>query len=258
MHLANFVYRRDDEVSGSGDVLYDQTISNLSTGDKAVDTVVTLQSPSESTVTLTINKHKYAAFLVEDNASVKSLLNLQKEYVTKGSYAVGEQIDTDIFANYGSLTETAVGTATSALTDAVIISAWTALSENNVPESDRGWFFHPSAYADLLALTVFTSGDYGNAKGTPVTSSKNGLIVGYMYGAPVYLTTNVPSDTTGSPASTYYRNLYLHKEAFQAAMQKNVRIQTQYKLEYLGWLTVVDAIYGSAIYRADHGIELDR
>lgn len=258
LHLANFVFRRDDEVSAFGDVLHTDTISNLSASDKTAGAQVTLQTPSESAVNLTINKHKESSFLIEDNLAAKSMLNLMREYTTKGSYAVGKQTDTDVFANYASLTESALGTAGSALTQDVVAEAWEALSSNDVPEEDRAWFLHPSAYSDLLKITAFTSIDFVKAIGAMVTSGMNGLVVGYMYGAPVKITTNVPSYSTGSPAFTAYRNLYLHKEAFQLGMQKNIRVQTQYKLEYLGWLTVCDAIYGSAIYRADHGVEIDR
>lgn len=257
LHLASFVYRQDDMVSSYGDTINDQTISNLSANNKTAGAEVTLQTPSESAVTLSVNKHKEASFLVEDNLAFKSMIKQQREYTTKGAYAVGKQIDTDLFALYASLSESAIGTATSALTQAVAALAWETLSTNDVPEEDRGWFFHPSAFADLIQITAFTSIDFKEAIGGLANSGMNGLKVGYMYGAPVYITTNVPSATTGSPAQTYYRNLYLHKEAFQLAMQKNIRTQISYIQEYLGYLTTIDAVYGVAIYRADHGVEID-
>jgi hypothetical protein len=256
LHLANFVYRRDDEVSAFGDVLHTETISNLSANDKAINTQVTLQTPSESDVDLTINKHKEASFLIEDNLSQKAMLNLMREYVGKGSYGVGAQVDTDLFALYSSLTTTDVGTAGSALTQSTVASAWETLSTADVPEEDRCWFFHPSAYADLLLISAFTSIDFKEAVGQVAKSGMNGLVVGYMYGSPVKISTNVPATTEGSPAVASRANLYLHKEAFQLGMQKENRIQSDYILEYLGFLTVIDAIYGVATYRADHGVQV--
>lgn len=260
LHLASFVYRRDSEIKGYGDVLNTQTISNLSANNKTGNAQVTLQTPTESNVPLTINKHKEASFLVEDITEVQTMVRLQREYSQKAGYGVGKQVDTDVFANYGSLSESAIGTAGSALTDAVIVSAWSTLSGNDVPEEDRGWFFHPSAYADILKLDKFVRMDFKTNifEGSSISAALKSKAVGTLYGAPVFLTTNVPSYSTGSPAFTAYRNLYLHKEAFQLAMQKGIRTQTDYILEYLGYLTVVDAIYGTSIYRADHGIEIDR
>ena len=257
LHLANFVYRRDDEVEAYGDVLNTQTISNFTSNAKVINTQVTLQAPAEANVPLTIDQHEEASFLVEDNAAAKSLLNLQREYVGKASYGVGLEIDTQVFANRAALTTAAVGTIGVALTDAVIVSAWETLSTNDVPEEDRAWFFHPSAFAELMQLTVFSSTDFSLSKGQVFTGNQaNGLYVGVMYGSPVYLTNNVPVKTTGSPAVSGFANLYLHKEAFQLGMQKRIRVQIDYILEYLGYLTVVDAIFGTAIYRADHGVEI--
>lgn len=256
LHLASFVYRRDDEVSAYGDLLHSFTISNLSANDKSANTQVTLQAPSESTVNLTINKHKEASFLIEDNLSAKSQMNLQREYTEKGSYGIGTQIDTDVAANYSSLTNSAVGSFGVALTDATVLAAWKTLSALDVPAEDRAWFFHPNAYADLLQIEKFIRTDFTTnmlqQMGIPTNLITKA--VGMLYGSPVFLTTNIPTGTFGSPAATGYINLYLHKEAFQLGMQKQVRVQTDYILEYLGHLTVIDAIYGTAVYRADHGV----
>lgn len=255
LHLASFVFRRDDEVSAFGDVLHTNTISNLSANDKSANTQVTLQAPSESQINLTINKHKEASFLIEDNLSAKTQENLQREYTEKGAYGIGKQIDTDLGALYSSLTNTAVGSFGVALTDATVLAAWKQLSALDVPEEDRGWFFHPNAYADLLQLEKFVRTDFNTTLFAQfgIPKALRSKVAGILYGSPVYLTTNVPTGTYGSPAATGYINLYLHKEAFQLGMQKQVRVQTDYILEYLGHLTVIDAIYGVAVYRADHG-----
>lgn len=256
LHLASFVFRRDDEIEGFGDTLNTQTISNLSANDKTANTQVTLQTPSETNNALVINKHKEASFLVEDNLRVKSQLNLQREYTEKGSYGVGKQIDTDGFSLYTGLTNSAVGSFGVDLTDDTVLAAWEKLSNLDVPEEDRAWFFTPGAFADLLKLEKFVRTDFKTLmmQGMDIPRSLRGKVKGELYGSPVYITTNVPTGTFGSPVSTGYINLYLHKEAFQLGMQKQIRVQTDYILEYLGHLTVIDAIYGWAVYRADHGV----
>jgi len=256
LHLANFVYRRDDEVDAYGDVLTTQTISNLTANDKAASTQVTLQTPTEANVSLTIDKHKEASFLIEDNLAAKSMLNLQREYVGKGAYGVGRQVDTDLFGLSASLTQTPVGTAGVALTDAVVLAAWEALTVSDVPQEERCWFFYPDCMTDLWQLEKFIRTDF--VTGETLNNNINGLTVGYLYGAPVKLTTNIPSTSTGSPATISHGNLYLHREAFQLGMQKKIRTQIDYILEYLAYLTVIDAIYGVAVYRADHGVVINR
>ena len=258
LHLAAFIYRRDEEMRGYGDVLNTQTITNLSANDKAAGGQVTLQTPTETNLALTINKHKEASFLVEKILDVQTMINLQREYTEKGAYALGSVIDTDPFALVSSLTTTPIGTYATAITQAIVASAWSGLSVNNVPEQDRAWFFYPTAYSDLLQISAFTSIDFRDAIGRVSGGGMNGLQVGWMYGSPVKISTNVPTGSSGSPAVEGRQNLYAHKEAFQAAIQSPIANDTDYILEYLGWLTVLDVIYGVGLYRGDHGIVIRR
>jgi hypothetical protein len=88
-------------------------------------------------------------------------------------------------------------------------------------------------------------GAIGDGKGI----RPNGL-VGTLYNAPVYMTTQIQK--SGNNIS----NMYFHKDAIAAAVQQAPRVQTQYKVEYLGWLTVVDMIYGFVELRDNAGLEL--
>lgn len=261
LYLAGLIYDRSSEMSAYGDVLHTDTISDMTAQNKAVNTQVILQTPTESAVDLTINKHKEVSFLVEDVIAVQSKINLQSEYTSKGAYAIGKAVDSDIAALYSGLSETDLGTIGTAVTDAVVLSAVQALGENNVPEEDRAWVVNWAFWTDLLKLDKFVRMDFGTyleMSGTQISRALRSSFKGMLYGAPVFVTTNLATGTAGSPVSTGNHCMYFHKEAFQIAMQKKVRTQNSYIQEYLGNLTTIDTIYGVASYRADAGIVIDR
>ncbi len=81
--MANLVKRFDSLVTGKGDVINIPNLSNLTASDKAASTQVTLQSPTESNTTISINKHKESSFLIEDLLKVQSNYELMAEYTSK-------------------------------------------------------------------------------------------------------------------------------------------------------------------------------
>jgi hypothetical protein len=48
----------------------------------------------------------------------------------------------------------------------------------------------------------------------------------------------------------------MHKDAIVFAEQLGVRVQTQYKAEYLADLMVADTLYGVETYRSEAGVKL--
>src|SRR3990167_6453783 len=95
-------------------------------------------------------------------------------------------------------------------------------------------------------------GQYQNA--TVVRTGPNSRFMwGDIYGVPVYYTRQVTS-TAGTP--TQYHNIMFHKEAIALALQLAPRTQSDYILEYLGNLVVVDTIYGYSAIRPTFGIEV--
>ena len=81
--LANKVWRFDDDVKEYGNIIKIPSLSNLVALDKVANTQVTLQAPTETNVTLTVDTQKYTAFLVEDILKAQSKYNLMSEYTKK-------------------------------------------------------------------------------------------------------------------------------------------------------------------------------
>jgi len=250
----------------AGDILHIPDLSALTANDKAASTQVTLQSPTETEFTLTINKHKETSFLVEDIAGVQSNYALRSEYTGSAAYAIAKQIDTDIIGLGSGLSQAKIGgdgvtawapTANTNtgngtdLTDAGIRSAIELLDNADVPPDDRALIIHPSQKNVLLGINRFTEqAFYGEA--SPIHTGEFGEI----YGVKVYVTTQVPQVAATDTTTMYRRNLLIHKNAFAYAHQVSPRIQTDYKLEYLANLVVVDTVYGVAEYRDNHGVSL--
>jgi len=250
----------------AGDILHIPDLSALTANDKAVNTQVTLQSPTETEFTLTINKHKEASFLIEDFAGVQSNYALRSEYTRSAGYAIAKQQDTDIIGLGSGLSQAKIGgdgatawdpTANTNtgngtdLTDAGIRAAIELLDNADVPPENRALVIHPSQKNVLLGINRFTEqAFYGEA--SPIHTGEFGEI----YGVKVFVTTQVPSVSATDTTTLYRRNLLLHRDAFAFAEQITPRIQSSYILEYLGNLTVVDTVYGVAEFRDNHGISL--
>lgn len=243
---AKLVMRFDSDVRRKGDTVKIPKISNLTANSKSANTQVTLQSPTETTITLSVNQHYETSFLVEDNLTAKEAYDVMGAYKEKAAYALAKQIDTNVLSLYSSITQT-VGTAATPPSDANILRAVQYLDDANAPSKDRFFLMAPSVKNALLQIDKYVSGFYTEGDDRPVISGW----FGQRYGLPFYMSTNLPVDGSSNPI-----NLIAHKEVYALAMQKDVSAESQRKTEYLGTLIATQSIWGSVIYRADHGVQV--
>jgi len=246
--MAKLVNRNyDGEIQKKGDTVHIVDISNLSVGDKSASTDVTYEAITEDKTSLTIDKHKYAAFKLEDIVAVQSNTNLLTEYSNKVGYALAKQIDTDLLALYVALGQSA-GADNTDITAATFLSAIQFLDLADAPETDRSAVFTAGQKKAFLGVDQFVRYD-----ATGIGGQQNPIIrgqFGELYGVRVFFTTNVT--TAGSPAGDH--NLMFHKEAFALAMQKDIRIQSQYDIDALAEKVVGDVLYGIKEYRDTFGV----
>lgn len=238
-----------------GDTLHIPDVSELTTSAKAANTQVSLQANTESVFDLSINQHRESSFLIEDMLSVQSQYNLRSEYTRAAGYAVSKRLDADLAGLVGSLTQkfkgsdgTTAWTGTQAgdLTEAAIRQAIELLDAANVPQEDRFLFIPPAQKNVLLGISRFTEYQMVGPGGMPIRTGQFGEI----FGVPVYVSTQAISTSTAHGCILGQRN------AFAMAVQNSPRVQSAYILEYLGWLTVVDVIYGYKVYRDNHAVGL--
>jgi len=254
--VAPLVKRYDNLVKGRGDTVHIPEVSNLVANDKVDNTDVTLQSPTESEKTISIDNWKEASFLVEDIVKVQSNYDLMAEYTNKAGYAIAQVIDSAVLALWSTFTNPAVGTYGTDIDDDAIIAAIQSLDEANAPLEDRYFVVKPSQKAAIMKIDKFVRADYLGQYQNPQPAKKgpnNRYLWGEIYGTPMYYTTQVPV-VAATPDQV--SNVLFHKEALALALQLAPRTQGTYWAKSLGWLVTVDTIYGAAGLRGDHGVEI--
>lgn len=248
--------RRYDKQLKRGDTLHIPNLSELTTNSKIANTQVTLQAPTETEDTISIDQYEEVSFLIEDIAAVQADYALQSEYTKAAGYAMAKKTDSDLLSLYSSFTNTDVGTYGSDIDDAAIIAAIQSLDEADVPLEGRRFVVAPSQKAAIMALSRFTEAAYIGTSQQPsrvVKGPDSRFLWGDVYGVPVYYTNQVPT-TAGTPTQTH--NVLFHTDSIGLAIQLGPRVQAENRVDYLGTLVVTDQIYGYAMLRGDHGLEV--
>lgn len=267
--LANFITDLSPFATEGSDIFH---VPNLYTNALTVSTQstqgaeITTASPAQTDTTLTVNTHKYVAFIIGD----KDLIQIASKYSVNELYAreavslLTEALEQDIAALWSSLTTNLVGDTATVLSDAEIRTGIYSLENLKYKLSDCAFFFHPYVYWIQLHAVVkyYQQYSYGPSDAPGAVRTGNFGVAGYaqnfkgfLYGIPVYTTTNIVSGLQT------YRNLLLHKRAFGFAVQtqggNRVRVQTENAIRNLGMLTVVDIKYGVAVLREEAAVLLN-
>lgn len=241
--LANLVKRHDRDIARFGDVVHVPNISNLTANDKVAGVQVSPQAVTESEVQITIDKHKEVSFVVEDMLKAQADYDLMAEYTDASSYGISKAIDDSLAALASGFSQT-FGTYNTAITTDVVLDSIEQLDVNDVPQESRSFVYRPDVKRDLLDLSTYTSRDFVGDSDKPVRTG----LVGMLYGVDTYMSMNIVKSGTST------NNMLFHKDAIALALQKSPRVQSEYSLRDLGWLTVTDTIYGVKEMRDAFGI----
>jgi N4-gp56 family major capsid protein len=275
-YKANLVIRPLVNVLGfegkKGDTIHIPKPTRGAASSKAAETQVTLIAATETETTISINQHWHYARLIEDIVAKQALDSLRRFYTDDAGYALAKKVDSFIHA-FGSSFRTgssyagafigsdgttawsasANGNAgnAAALTDEGIRRTIQRLDDADVPNSNRAWVIPPVEKRKLLGVSRFTEQAFVGESGDG-NSIRNGL-VGNLYGTSVYVSSNVATVADAGAATDQYAVLYFHKDAVVFVEQLAPRMQSQYKLEWLGDLMVADMIFGGAVVRPECG-----
>ena len=270
--IANFVTDLSQYVTAGGDTVHVPdaftntfTVKTQSSEGTQVDT----STAALVDVTITVNTHKYVAFLIGDKSmeQMSTIYDLNRVYAREVQGLLTDALEDDLFALYSSLTSTAVGDTASGLSDATIRRAIATLTSADFDKNELAFFFHENAYwlqlhgiskyytDDTANLSLHIDGNFGS-----VADASRGL-KGQLFGIPIYTSTRVVNALQG------YQNMLLHPRAFGFAILNDgsvdtevgaspvrIRIQSQYELDYLATLVVGDIMYGTGVLRADAGV----
>ena len=245
--MANLVRRFDSEVKNGGDIIHIPRLAEVAARDKSAGSAVTFDAATENEYTITVNKHKYFAFTLEDIAKVQSRTDLREEYTSAAGYALSKAIDSDLTALQSGLSQSI--TAGAALEDSEVITAIEYLDIANAPRDNRSFVIHPEAMSDLRGLDKFTRYDAVGKDG--VQDGRNNGLVANVYGVNVYMTTNVV-ETAGTP--NLLKNLMFHKDFAGLALQQAPKVEAEYSVDQLGTKVAAHTIYGVSELRDDHGV----
>jgi len=258
----------DNEVAQAGNVITIPFTGALSVNDKAADTVVTLQNPSDTAVTVTLDKHKEVSFIIEDPGAWFARPDLQAQYISDAMAVMAEQIDADLTALYTGLSQTIDATAGLGETD--FREARRLLNSAKAPLGNRAAVLHEDAEFELLALDRFISSDYSSVQGEP---GPTGLVQSY---AGKFMGFDVFMDQKITIATAQAKNLFFHKNAFvlatrpmasapaefgvsQVVMAENgigLRVTMSYNADHLGVQVTIDVLYGVKELRDSHGVSV--
>lgn len=254
--------------------VYSNTFTKQSQSTQGAE--VTTGSPAQNTVTLSVNTHDYVAFIIGDKDARQLLrsFDFNSVYVRKAAGVLRHDLEDALFGLWSGLSTNVVGDTATVLSDAEIRTGIEDLEALNFDtlDGETAFFFHPyTFYIQLGAVAKYydqsqrgpnsaagfvATGQFGNA-------ASNVGLRGTLYGIPAYVSSRIVSGLQT------YRNLLARKEAFGFATQYQtsplsstseegrVRAQTSYELRNLGWLTVVDIIFGVVELRDQAAVVLN-
>lgn len=239
----------DRDIQSKGQTVEIPNLSNLTANLKVANTQVTLNAPTETKTTITINQHYESSFLMEDYAEIQSAYDAAREYTEKTGYALAEKMDSFVATKMTSGATQVVGAYGTAITDSAILLGNRYLDDAKAPGSERYLAVTPQGKQEMLAIDKYVRYDAIGIGGANNTI-KNGSI-GRIYDIEVSMSQNLVV-TAATP--TQNNHLLFHREAFAIAVQKDVKFESQRKSEYLGTLYVAQCLFGGTMLRTDHAV----
>lgn len=253
LKAASFFEDWSEEVSQGGDIVHVPNISEMTAESKTAETEVTLSAPIETDVDLTINNHKHVAFIIEDvvASKIKKSYKAQETYARNAGYTVAATLEDAILALFTGFSQT-VGDSSTDLNDSNIRQAIAYLDSADVPMEDRAFFLHPNViWKQLMGIDKFTLVQNTNGA-DPVLKGQ----VGLLYGIPVVGTSRLGTSNGSRIGALAHKSAIAFATANIAggSTPESVRLQTEYVLEYLGWMTVADIMFGVIENRDTSGV----
>ena len=239
-------------VKGKGDKInMPEMPESTGLGDKGTGASVVYADEDLATELLTINKHKYVAKMFEDIAVIQSNEELMSKYAQAMGYQLAKQIEADIVTALEGYGTTQALTTDNVVTLGEIETAMNTLSASDVPIDECFIIANYKIYNDLLTQGVVE----GIASSTYATGSANALAginfggetmsgkVPTVFGMPVYKCNSVKVSTSSGDEQMFIA----HPTALAIAVQQDIRVQSEYSVDFLSTKVVADTIYGSAV-----------
>jgi hypothetical protein len=234
---------------------------------------VQTQNPNLGNAQIVLNTHAEATFLVPDVTKVLAVPDLMKLYMQPAMVALAEKIETDLLNLYASFTaNTPVGTAGTALTEAVVDAAETALFQTKVPASEPKYLVVDAAsYSALRQIPRFSEFDKaGDAGMRALVDGTVGKIKDFFV-----LRSQFVAKTGSSPVTTH--NLAFARSALGLVVRRlpqplpgtgaiaeyaelgnfGMRVTLSYQPNTLAQQFTVDVLYGVGVLRNGFAVQVN-
>jgi len=234
---------------------------------------VQTQNPNLGNAQIVLNTHAEATFQVPDVTKVMAVPDLLKLYMQPAMVALAERIETDLLNLYASFTSnTPVGTAGTALTEAVVDAAETALFQAKVPGSEPKYLVVDAAsYSALRQIVRFSEYDKaGDAGMRALVDGTVGKIKDFFV-----LRSQFVAKTGSSPVTTH--NLAFTRSALGLVVRRlpqplpgtgaiaeyaelgnfGMRVILSYQPNTLAQQFTVDVLYGVGVLRNGFAVQVN-
>ena len=250
-------------VANGGDTINLPTIDQISSGDKTAESAISYDTSAavQTSETLSVSKHSYAACLIEDILATTSSYDLMTMYAKELGYALAKSIDEYIEsqvlascqASGGGINGIALGGSPHLGAAADFDAILTALLPEDQDLGNWRLVLPPTIYANLANLVQLAYGTEGSPLGNKFTQTGG---VTKLFGMDVMVSPNVTTATTdmdsgGGTDNQDPEGYAIHKSSLYIAYSKNINLKTDYDIDYLGTKMVADVMYGCTVRNAN-------
>lgn len=235
--------------------------------------MVQTQNPNLGNAAIVLNTHAEATFQIPDVTKVLAVPDLLKLYMQPAVVALAERIESDLLTIYPQFTSnTPVGTGGSALTEATVDTAETALFAAKVPASASKYLVvSASTYSDLRQIPRFS--EFNTAGEAGLRALVDGA-VGKMKDFYIFRSQFVAM-TGSAPATTH--NLAFSRDAIGLVVRRlpqplpgtgaiaeyaelgsfGMRVTMSYQPNTLAQQFTVDVLYGAGVLRNSFAVQVN-
>jgi hypothetical protein len=272
--MGNLVNRDYEPVlAQSGDTVNVPIPPALVANNIAEGGTVTPQNPNLGNAQIVLNTHAEATFQIPDVTKVLAVPDLLKLYLQPAVVALAESIESNLLSLYGLFTaNTAVGVGGTAITEAVVDSAETALFSAKLPASaPRYLVVDSNTYSTLRQIPRFS--EFNTAGEAGLRALVDGA-VGKMKDFYIFRSQFI-TYTGSSPVTTH--NLAFARDAIGLVVRRlpqplpgtgaiaeyaelgnfGMRVTMSYQPNTLAQQFTVDVLYGCGLLRNGFGVQVN-
>jgi hypothetical protein len=270
MMIADFFTDRSSELADGGNVLYTPNMTEMTANAKVNATAVTLNNPTDSKITLTVDQWFEVSFAVEDKeaAQWKHSYYVQEKYAQGAGYTIAKKLEVALASLFSGFSQS-VGSSAANIQDSDIRAAIAILESNGIDTGDGDVAFFLSS--NVFWKQVQNIDKFSLAVNSPVNDPTRKRPAAYLYGIPVFISNNIQYIS----GSTGRYNSLAHRDALHFATsplgtggsmagangsmmtgKHGIRIQSNYIPEYLATVTTADILYGVIENRDAAGVRI--